>query len=86
MTIEEWLRAASEDAERRQLPELTPRLAALAAATRRLRGASWNREAVPPTPDPPASRSKTGPPETARPTREGEAAPPVLAPATRREP
>ena len=50
MTIEEWLRAATEDAERRGRPELTPRLAALAAATSRLRGASWNREAVPSAP------------------------------------
>ncbi len=53
MTIEDWLRAATEDAERRGLPELTPRLAALAAATRQLRGASWNREAAPPPTAPP---------------------------------
>ena len=53
MTIEEWLRAATEDAERRGLPELTPRLAALATATRQLRGASWNREAVEAGPAPP---------------------------------
>lgn len=46
MTLDEWLRAASEDAERRR-PELVPRLVDLAAATRRLRGAVWNREAVP---------------------------------------
>ena len=52
MTIEEWLRAATADAERRGLPELTPRLAALAEATRRLRDAPWNREAVPPDPAP----------------------------------
>ena len=48
MTIDEWLREATEDAERRQLPELAPRLTALAAATRQLRGASWNRQPVPP--------------------------------------
>ena len=54
MTIEEWLRAATEDAERRGRPELTPRLAALAAATSRLRAASWNREAVATTPSSPA--------------------------------
>ena len=53
MAIEEWLRAATEDAERRGLPKLGPRLAALAAATRRLRAASWNREAVPPDSAPP---------------------------------
>ena len=50
MTIEEWLRAATADAERRQLAELAPRLAALAEATRQLRGAPWNRDAVPPRP------------------------------------
>ena len=53
MTLEEWLRAATEDAERRGLPELTPRLATLATATRQLRGASWNRKAVEPDPGPP---------------------------------
>ncbi len=52
-TIEEWLRAATADAERRRLPELAPRLAALAEATRQLRAASWNREAVAPDPAPP---------------------------------
>ena len=50
MTVDEWLRYAAEDAKRRQRHELVPRLAALAEATRRLRGASWNREAVPPAP------------------------------------
>ena len=50
MTIDEWLQAASEDAERRQLPELVPRLAALATATRQLRAADWNREPDPPPP------------------------------------
>ena len=54
MTIEEWLRAATADAERRQLAELAPRLAALAEATRQLRTASWNREAVVPDAAPPA--------------------------------
>ena len=54
MTIDEWLRNATEDAERRQRPALIPRLAALAAATRQLRGASWNGEALPPPPASPA--------------------------------
>ena len=83
MTIEEWLRAATADAERRQLAELAPRLVALAEATRQLRGTSWNREAVPPTPVPP-SHKETEPPSP--PTREGEAAPPVPAPPTPKEP
>ena len=54
MTIDEWLREATENVERRQLPGLIPRLVALAEATRQLRGASWNREAVPPGPASPA--------------------------------
>lgn len=72
MTLDEWLGAASEDAERRQLPELVPRLAALAAATRRLRAAAWNREAVPPGP------TEARAPETAdrRPGRNREPASP----------
>ena len=52
MTVDRWLRDATEDAERRRQPGLIPRLAALAAATRHLRGAAWNREAVPPDPPP----------------------------------
>ena len=56
MTIDEWLRAASEDAERRQLPELVPRQAALAAATHQLRAADWNRE-----PDPPPTTEAQAP-------------------------
>ena len=47
MNMEQWLRNAAEDAERRQSTDLIPRLEALAEATRRLRGAAWNREAVP---------------------------------------
>ena len=54
MTIDEWLRNATEDAERRQRPALIPRLAALAAATRQLRAATWSREAVPPAPAAPS--------------------------------
>ena len=52
MTIEERLRAADADAERRRPAGLTPRLAALAEATRQLRDAPWNREAIPPDPPP----------------------------------
>ena len=39
MTIERWLKAAIEDAERRGLPELKPLLEGLAQATRTLRAA-----------------------------------------------
>jgi hypothetical protein len=39
MTIEDWLKAACEDAERRGLPELKPLLESLARATAGLREA-----------------------------------------------
>ena len=42
MTLDDWLVAAKSDADRRDLPELKPLLAALADATRALRAASWN--------------------------------------------
>lgn len=70
MTVEDWLRAATADAERRRLPELTPRLAALAAATRQLRGARWNREAVAPSPAPPTPEDEAVPPGPAPPAPE----------------
>lgn len=38
-TVEDWLRAAVEDAERRGLPELKPLLEALARSTTGLRAA-----------------------------------------------
>ena len=82
MTIEDWLRAATADAERRRLSELTPRLAALAAATRQLRGASWNREAVTPSPAPPDPEDEAVPPGPAPPGPEDEAVPPGPAPPT----
>jgi hypothetical protein len=40
MTIEDWLKAAIADAERRGLPELKPLLEGLAQATRVLRDAA----------------------------------------------
>ena len=80
MTIEDWLRAATADAERRRLPELTPRLAALAAATRQLRGASWNREAVTPGPAPPGPEVEAMSPGPAPPGPEDEAVTPSPAP------
>lgn len=42
MTIDAWLHAAIEDAERRGLPELKPLLEALARSTRVLRAADFN--------------------------------------------
>ena len=45
MTIDAWLRAAIDDAERRGLPELKPLLEALARATRALRAADFNENA-----------------------------------------
>jgi hypothetical protein len=41
MTIENWLKAAIADAERRGLPELKPLLEGLAHATRALRSAGF---------------------------------------------
>jgi hypothetical protein len=41
MTIEEWLKAAIADAERRGLPELKPLLESLAQATQLLRSAGF---------------------------------------------
>ena len=41
MTIEDWLKAAIADAERRGLPELKPLLESLAQATRMLRSAGF---------------------------------------------
>jgi hypothetical protein len=41
MTVENWLKAAVADAERRQLPELKPLLEGLAGATSALRSADF---------------------------------------------
>jgi hypothetical protein len=41
-SVDHWLRAAVEDAERRGLPELRPLLDGLAQATITLRSADWN--------------------------------------------
>lgn len=40
MSVDEWLKAALADAERRGLPDLKPLLESLAAATRALRAAA----------------------------------------------
>ena len=42
MTIDAWLKAAAEDAERRGLPALKPLLETLARATAALRAADFN--------------------------------------------
>jgi hypothetical protein len=41
-TMDAWLKAACEDAERRGLPELKPLLEGLAQSTVALRRADWN--------------------------------------------
>ena len=41
MTVEDWLKAAIADAERRGLPELKPLLEGLAQATKLLRSADF---------------------------------------------
>jgi hypothetical protein len=42
MTIESWLKSATEDAERRGLPELKPLLESVAQALRALRAAGFS--------------------------------------------
>ncbi len=42
MTVDQWLRSAVGDAERRGLPELVSLLRMLAGATIALRAADWN--------------------------------------------
>lgn len=49
MTVDEWLKAAIADAERRGLPELKPLLEGLAQATRLLRAAAFGGQANGPT-------------------------------------
>lgn len=46
MTIKTWLDNATQDAERRGLPDLKPLLEALARATSALRTADWNVDAT----------------------------------------
>jgi hypothetical protein len=57
MTIDDWLRFAQADAERRGLPELKPILEGLARATTALRAADFNAHAEPETSSPPANRT-----------------------------
>jgi hypothetical protein len=45
VTIDAWLRAAIDDAERRGLPELKALLEGLARSTRALRAADFNENA-----------------------------------------
>jgi hypothetical protein len=45
MTTEDWLQWATADADRRELPELKPLLAALEGSMRALRAADWNEDA-----------------------------------------
>jgi hypothetical protein len=42
VSVEAWLRAAVEDAERRGVPDLKPLLEGLAQSTLMLRAADWN--------------------------------------------
>ncbi len=44
-TVEQWLREAVADAERRGLPDLKPLLENLAQSTAVLRAANWNEDA-----------------------------------------
>jgi hypothetical protein len=52
MTLDSWLKAAIDDAERRGLPELRPILETMARATRALRAADFNDDAAGRPPEP----------------------------------
>ena len=45
MTVDDWLKMALADAERRQLPDLKPLLEGLAQSLRALRNADFNERA-----------------------------------------
>jgi hypothetical protein len=49
MSVDEWLKSAIADADRRGLPELKPLLEGLAQATRALRAAGFGGKADGPT-------------------------------------
>jgi len=42
MTVNEWLDACKRDAERREVPQLSPLIDGLRASIERLRAADWN--------------------------------------------
>jgi hypothetical protein len=56
MTLQDWLRAAQADAERRGLADLQPLLETLAQATAALREAEFEQDETPPS----ASRQNDG--------------------------
>ncbi len=58
MDVDNWLAAAQQDAERRNLPELKPILQGLATATRQLRAAPWNDDASGREPRQPLAKTK----------------------------
>ncbi|MBI4265144.1 MAG: hypothetical protein HY657_12280 [Acidobacteria bacterium] len=59
MTIKQWLDNATQDAERRGLPDLKPLLETLARATSALRSADWNADATGETCDGPRRQGHT---------------------------
>jgi hypothetical protein len=61
MTLDDWYDAASEDADRRGVPELKPLIDVLRQATRQLRDADWNDDARGPEADAAAPHSSTRP-------------------------
>jgi hypothetical protein len=56
MTVDEWMKAAIADAERRGVPALKVGLEALAGATKALRAADFNNHAAGQRPSPPTDR------------------------------
>jgi len=64
VNLDEWLKQACADAERRNLPQLAPLLETLARATRILREADWNADASTETSPPYAGSSDGRPPQS----------------------
>jgi hypothetical protein len=69
MTVDDWLREALADADRRGLPDLKPLLETLGEATRALRSADFNESAtgcrqpstedpLPPAPEPSTAQAR----------------------------
>ncbi len=61
MNLDDWLKAAREDAERRGLTDLRPLLDTLVQATRALRRADWNEQPTGRVEASPASGPGRGP-------------------------
>jgi hypothetical protein len=64
VNLDDWVKHACADAERRNLPQLAPVLQTLARATRVLREADWNADASIETSSPYAPAAQPGSPRS----------------------